>query len=59
MLSFEVAQKMIKNHKFRQLTEGVQKFYGFPNSFEVTVENTNNIDEVIAILEKAYDHQIK
>ena len=59
MLSFEIGQKMIKNHKFRQLTEGVQKFYGFPGSFEVTVENTNNIDEVVAILKEAYNHQVR
>src|SRR3989344_4326552 len=38
MLPFEKGQEMIRTHKLRKFTEGVQRFYG-RQSFEVTIEN--------------------
>ena len=58
MLPYEIGQKMIKHHKLRQFTEGIQKFYGSP-SFEVTLENQSNIEEVLNLLKEAYNHQNK
>ncbi len=56
MLPYEIGQKMIKTHKLREFTEGVQRFYGSP-SFGMTVENQNDIDEVVKLLEAAYKQQ--
>lgn len=56
MLPFEIGQEMIQQHKLRKFTEGIQRFYGRP-SFEVTVENNENLDEVLKILEEAYRKQ--
>jgi predicted transport protein len=58
ILPFEIGQKMIKNHKLRQFTEGIQKFYGAP-SFEVTVENQNHIKEILNLLKEAHNHQLE
>ncbi len=56
MLPYEIGEKMIKHHKLRQFTEGIQKFYGSP-SFEVTVENLSNVEEVLTLFEEAYKYQ--
>ncbi len=58
MLPLETGQKMIKNHKVKEFSEGIQKFYGSP-CFELVVENKDNLDEISALLKEAYNHQIK
>ena len=56
MLPFEKGQEMIRTHKLRKFTEGVQRFYG-RQSFEVTIENEENWEEVLDLLEEAYKAQ--
>lgn len=56
MLPFEKGQEMIKTHRLRKFTEGVQRFYGRP-SFEVTIENEENQGEVLDLLTEAYKAQ--
>ncbi|MBU3896610.1 MAG: hypothetical protein KJ697_01610 [Nanoarchaeota archaeon] len=58
MLPYEIGQGMIKYHKLRQYTEGIQKFYG-SSSFQIIVENKDNIDEVLKLLAEAYKQQNK
>lgn len=58
MLPFEVGQKIVKNHKIKEFTEGIQKFYGSA-SFQITIEDKANIEEVLSLLDVAYKHQIK
>jgi len=58
MLPLETGQKMIKNHKIKEFTEGIQRFYGSA-SFQITLEDKKNIEEVFVLLEMAYKHQIK
>ena len=53
MLPFETGTKLIKEHKLTQKSEGVQKFYSGP-CFQVTIENTMNLDEIINTLKEAY-----
>jgi predicted transport protein len=53
MLPFELGSSLIKKHKLKQLSEGVQKFYNGP-CFKVTLENEDNLDEVFKALEEAY-----
>lgn len=56
MLPFENGNALIKKHKITQLSGGVQKFYNGP-CFEVTIENNENIEEIIKALEEAYKQQ--
>ena len=53
MLPFELGSSLIKKHKLKMLSEGIQKFYGMP-CFRVTLENEENLDEIIKVLEEAY-----
>ena len=56
MLPYTRGQEIIKNHKLREFTEGIKKFYGGP-SFEVKIESEENLDEVFNLLEEAYKKQ--
>jgi len=56
MLPYEASNILIKKHKLTPLAESVQNFYNGP-CFKVTLENDNNLDEVIRALEEAYKLQ--
>jgi hypothetical protein len=51
-------QTKIKKHKVTQLAESVQNFYNGP-CFKVTLENDENLDEILKIIEEAYNQQNK
>lgn len=56
MLPLEVGKKVIKNYKLREFTEGIKRFYNH-DSFEVTVDNENNLSEILNLLTLAYKEQ--
>ncbi|MBI2659458.1 hypothetical protein HYX05_05165 [Candidatus Woesearchaeota archaeon] len=56
MVPYEMGNSIIKYHKLRKFTDGIQRFYGNP-SFEITIENKQNFDEVKTILQEAYKKQ--
>ncbi len=56
MLPLEIGKKEIKNYRLREFTEGVQRFYAH-KSFEVTVDDEKNLEEILNILELAYRKQ--
>lgn len=56
MLPYEKGLEMIHYHKLRGFTPGIEKFYG-RSSFEVTIENKENLDEVLKLIEEAYKDQ--
>ena len=56
MVPYEEGSRMIRNHRLRKFTEGIQNFYGRA-SFEITVENDDNLDEVLTLLKEAYREQ--
>ena len=58
MLPYEVGKSRIKHHRLRQFTDSIQKFYG-RSSFEITIENEENLSEVIKLVEEAYRQQNK
>ena len=43
----------IKKHKITRLSDGVQSFYNGP-CFRVTVDDEENLDEIIEILKESY-----
>jgi len=57
MLPYDTGIKLIKKNKLKQLSESVQNFYNGP-CFKVTLENMENIDEVLKAIEEAYKQQI-
>ena len=58
MLPYETGNILIKKHKLTQLHESVQNFYNGP-CFKVTLENEDNIEEILKALEEAYKQQNK
>jgi len=56
MLPYETGDTLIKKHKLRQLSEGIQKFYGNP-CFQVTLRERSSLDEVLNALGEAYKLQ--
>jgi hypothetical protein len=56
MLPFEKGRELIKNHRLLEPSEGRQNFYNGP-CFQVTLENANDLDEVLKALEEAYRQQ--
>ncbi|MFH0749202.1 MAG: DUF5655 domain-containing protein [Candidatus Bathyarchaeota archaeon] len=56
LLPYETGNNLIKKHKLRQLPLGTQKFWGGP-SFEVTIENEENIEEILKALDEEYKQQ--
>uniref|UniRef100_A0A832DKJ2 DUF5655 domain-containing protein n=1 Tax=Ignavibacterium album TaxID=591197 RepID=A0A832DKJ2_9BACT len=58
MLPYETGNSLIRKHKLTQLHESVQNFYN-GSCFKVTLENDENLDEVLKALEEAYKQQNK
>jgi len=56
MLPYEVGNSLIKKHKLTQLSQGIQDFYN-GQCFQVTLENEDNLEEVVKTLEEAYRQQ--
>ena len=56
MLPYETGNSLIRKHKLTQLSAGIQKFYN-SQCFKVTIENQENLDEIIKALEEAYKQQ--
>ncbi len=53
-LPIEEGKNLIKHHKLKELSEGVQNFYNTP-CFEVSIENDTNLEEVYNTLKLAYE----
>jgi len=58
MLSYENGEKIIKKHKIIPLADSVQNFYN-GSCFQVTLENNNNLEEIIAAIRESYKQQKK
>ena len=56
MLPYEVGNGLIEKHKLKQLSQGIQDWYGAP-CFKVTLENEDNLEEIVKTLEEAYRRQ--
>ena len=56
VLPYEVGVKMITRHKIQQPSQSTQDWYGYP-CFRVTLENADNLEEIIRTLEEAYKKQ--
>jgi predicted transport protein len=56
MIPYEDGASLIQKHKLTQLSEGIQKFYNGA-CFQVTLENKENLDEIMRVLEEAYKLQ--
>jgi len=56
MLPYEIGQSIVKNYKLRKYTEGIERFYGGP-SFEIKIENSDNMDEIYALLKETYERR--
>ena len=57
MLPYAVGSSLIHKHRLHQLSERVQKFWNGP-CFQVTLDNSDNIEEIITALKEAYKKQI-
>ncbi len=57
MLPSEVANSFIHKHQIRQIPQRSQQYWGGP-SFQVTIDNDNNLEEIINALEEAYKRRI-
>ena len=55
-LDEELESDQIKKYKLTQLSQGVQNFCN-GQCFKVTLENEDNLEEVIKSLEEAYKQQ--
>ncbi|MEM2122208.1 MAG: DUF5655 domain-containing protein [Candidatus Bathyarchaeia archaeon] len=53
MLPYEDGKNLIKKHKLNMLSQAMQNWYGAP-CFKVTLENKENLEEIIKALEEAY-----
>jgi len=53
MLPYETGRDIVKKHKISMLSPGIQDWYGAP-CFQVTLENAENLDEIINALKQAY-----
>jgi len=56
MLPYEIGNSLIKKHKLTHLSQGIQDFYN-GQCRQVTLENEDNLGEVMKILEEAYKQQ--
>jgi predicted transport protein len=56
ILPFDYGNSAIKKHKVKQLSQGVQDFYGYP-CFKITLENDEDLEEIFDVLEEAYEQQ--
>ena len=55
-MPYEDGKQTIKKHKLSTLSESIQKFYG-GECFRVTLENEDNLDEVIQAIMQSYRRQ--
>jgi predicted transport protein len=53
-LPIEEGKKLIKQHKIKELSEGVQNFYNTP-CFEVSIEKDIDLEEIYTALKQAYE----
>jgi len=53
MLPYETGKDIITRHKITMLSPGIQDWYGAP-CFQITLENAENLDEIIHALKEAY-----
>jgi predicted transport protein len=53
-LPIEDGKNLIKQHKIKELSEGVQNFYNTP-CFEVSIEKDTNLEEIYSTLKRAYE----
>jgi predicted transport protein len=58
MLPYEIGHNIITHHKLIQLSERSQEFYNGP-SFKVSIDNNENIEEIVEALKVAYKQQNK
>lgn len=56
VLPYDAGSKLISKHKILQLSQSIQNWYGYP-CFKVTLENTDNLEEIVKALEEAYIQQ--
>ncbi|BDU50938.1 DUF5655 domain-containing protein [Haliovirga abyssi] len=49
MLHIDEVKKRIKEHKIKELSEGIQKFYN-GNCCQVLIESNKNLDEITSLL---------
>lgn len=56
MLPYETGNDLIKKHKLTQLSKGIQDWYN-GSCFQVTLENEDNLEEIMKTLEEAYRQQ--
>jgi len=56
MLPYERGRTIIKKHRLLQFSEGRENFYNGP-CFQVTLENANDLDEILKTLAEAYGQQ--
>ena len=57
MLPFEIATSFIHKHRIRQIPQRSQQYWGGP-SFQVTIDNDDNLEEIINTLEEAFKRQV-
>ena len=58
MLPYETGANLIKKHRLTKLTESVQNFWNGP-CFTITLDNKDNLDEVVEALKEAYNQKNK
>ena len=56
MLPYATGSSLIIKHKITEPSQSIQDWYGFP-CFKVTLENEDNLEEIIKTLEEAYKQQ--
>ena len=56
MIPYEFGNNLIKKHKLTQLSQSIQDFYNGA-CFKITIENEDNLDEIVRVLEEAYKQQ--
>lgn len=58
LLSYEIGETLITNHKLTRLSQSVQNFYNGP-CFRVTIDTETNLGEIIKTLQKSYTQHHK
>ena len=56
MMSYEDGKQLIKKHKLSPLSDSIKKFHG-GECFRITLENEDNLDEVIQAIMQSYKQQ--
>ena len=58
MLPYEIGIKLIKKNKIAELSPRAQKSWN-GHSFRATLENSQNVDEILNVLKEAYKNSLK